>query len=234
MSKRNYIDSEEYEFWASTYKEEIAQNFNAYKSLHELLSEKEVRKIYYQKKEKEVEKIEFESVQKLVLLVKLREIGNAIDIFNRQTLVVLVTIIESMLEEFVFCVFCASPQKMYEYLHDGDEKNKGKIDLKEILESISQEDLLVSLARKAASRVMQGEFKNTVKKIKKITTGESFPKNLLDAMIALNIARNKIVHELSRAETPYDEVAKAFEIANKLLEYLKEISEQLGITVIDL
>ena len=125
---------------------------------------------------------------------------------------------------------------MRDYIQNGDEKSKGKIDLKEVIEWSSREYLLLSLARQAASKAMQGEFKNVIKRLKIVTVGKECPKDLkdlLDKIIALNKTRNKIVHELSNTEISFNDVTKAFEAALELLEYLRKIAKQLEIPVLD-
>jgi hypothetical protein len=228
------------EFWAETYREAIAANRNAYTALYEFFSDNEIREIFARKKKeamgkgktsqnKEYKLPDFE------LLFKLKGIGDALDTYNQQVLVVLATIIEGMLGEFFFCVFCVSPEKMYEYIQpNGEEKNKGKIDIKEVINSPSREDLLISLAELAASKATQGKFKTVIKRLKNITIGEKFSTELTDKIIELNEARNKIVHNLPTPKVTSDDVIKAFENVSDMLVYLEEIATTLGIPVMAL
>jgi len=124
---------------------------------------------------------------------------------------------------------------MYEYIQlSDDEKSKGKIDIKEIINSPSREELLLSLAEQAASKAMQGEFKSALKRLKKVTIGEEFSKELLDKIIALNETRNKIVHELSNVTVLFDDVEEGFKTAFGMVKYLENVAIQMEIPVMEI
>jgi hypothetical protein len=235
-----------YEFWAALFHFDIDENHTAYKALSELIADKEFLQSYFHKKDREFkeklsqdDKARFPedinaNLRAINLLTRMGGIEQARNIFNRQTLVVLATLIESMLDEFFLCVFCKNPEKMYEYIQASDEKIRGKVDIKEILNSRSREELLLSLAKQAASKAMQGEFKSAVKRLQKLTIGDKFSKDLSAKVIALNDARNKIVHELSNVEVSFDDVQKGFETAFELVEYLENIAAQMDIPVMEI
>lgn len=241
MAIKNNTEVPYYEFWGDLFHFTIDENLSAYKALYELISDTEFLKVYFLKKDQEFkDKISKDKlpdeldqgVRTLTILSKLKGIADATIIFNQQTLVVLATIIESMLDEFFLCVFCIFPEKMYEYVQlDEDGKIKGKIDIKEVIKSPSREDLLLSLAKQAASKATQGEFKSVIKRLKKVTVGEEFSKDLSEKIIKLNETRNKIVHELSNIEVSFDDVEKAFEAAFEMVEYLEKIAKQMGIPI---
>ena len=228
-----------YEFWADLFHFDIDESYSAYKSLSELISDRDFLESYFHKKDGEFKnRISKDNLpdeldnglRTLNILSKLKGIADATIIFNRQTLVVLVTIIESMLDEFFLCVFCVSPEKMYEYIHlDEEGKVKGKFDIKELINSPSREELLLSLAKQAASRATQGKFKIVIKRLKELTIGEEFSKDLSDKIIVLTETRNKIVHELNDIDVQFDDVKKAFETAFEMVEYLGKIAKQMGI-----
>ncbi len=243
---KNNTDVPFYDFDADGFDFAIDQNHDAYINLYELVSEMllsdgELLKFYILKKYKEREgkvakqdrpKIEEDFIQEFFILSKIQGISTAVTIFNRQTLVAIATIIESMLDEFFLCIFCSSPEKMYDYIQADDEgKVRGKIDIKEVINSPSRTELLLSLAKQASSKVMQGEFKSTVKRLKKLTIGEEFSKDLLEKISKLNKIRNEIVHELNNIEIVFDDVEKAFETAFELVEYLKQVAKRLEIPV---
>jgi hypothetical protein len=237
--KNNKNKAPYYEFCADLFHFDIDESYSAYKSLSELICDREFLESYFYKKDEEFKNSiskdnlpdELDNgLRTLNILSKLKGIADATIIFNRQTLVVLVTIIESMLDEFFVCVFCVAPEKMYEYIQlDEEGKVKGKIHIKELVNSPTREELLLSLAKQAASRAMQGKFKSVIKRLKKVTIGEEFSKDLLGKIITLNETRNKIVHELSDIEVSFDEVKKAFETAFEMVEYLEKIAKQMGI-----
>ncbi len=242
--KNDENDVPYYEFWADLFHFDIDENHHAYKALSELIYDKEFLESYFHKKDAEF-KEKFSQGEKanlpehinasfraINILSKIQGIEEAKNSFNRQTLVVLATIIESMFDEFFLCVFCKNPEKMYEYIQLGDdEKSKGKVDIKEILNSPSREELLLSLAKQAASKAMQGEFKSVVKRLKRLTIGEEFSKELLDKVILLNETRNKIVHELADIKVSFDDVEKGFDTAFELVEYLENVAIQMEIPV---
>ncbi len=244
MIMKNNTEVPFYEFWADTFHFTIDENRYAYTALYELISDSDFLKTYFLKKDEEFKgKIakdelpdEFKNnMRTLNILSKHKGIADAVITFNRQTLVVLVTIIESMIDEFFLCVFCSAPEKMYDYIQADEEgKIKGKIDIKEVINSPSRKELLLSLAKQAASKVVQGKFKSVIKRLKELTIGEEFSKDLSDKIIVLNETRNKIVHELNDIDVQFDDVKKAFETAFELVEYLEKVAKRLGIPVTEI
>ena len=238
-----------YEFWADDFHFEIDKNHLAYINLYDLvsdmlLSERELFSSYVLKKYKKIDrKVPKDNLPDnirkdmldIFVLSKVEAISEAAIIFNRQTLVTVATIIESMLDEFFLCIFCSSPVKMYEFIQaDDDGKFKGKIDIKEIINSPSRTELLLMLAKQAASKAMQGKRKSAIKRLKNLTIGDEFSKDLSDKIIQLDKTRNEIVHELSNNEVKFDDVKKAFETAFELVEYLEGVAKRLGIPVAEI
>src|SRR6266511_4196114 len=107
-----------YDFWAALFHFDIDENHTAYEALSELISDKEFLQSYFHKKDTEFkEKLSQDDKSKLPehintnlrainILSRMGGIEEAKNVFNRQTLVVLATLIESMLDEFFLCVFC--------------------------------------------------------------------------------------------------------------------------------
>lgn len=229
-----------YEFEAGDFSFLIDENRNSYLSLYDLISDTDLLTAYFQKKDAELEEISNDverkflniGVRSISFLIRLKGIQDATTIFNRQTLVVLATIIESLLNEFSLCLFCKFPERMYDYiLTDEEGKAKGKVDLKEIIGSPSREKLLLALASRAASKVMQGEFKSAVKRLEKLI-GKEFPTELLEPIIQISENRNKILHELNDdIEVTFDDITKAFDKTFELTEYLEKCAVEMNIPV---
>jgi hypothetical protein len=228
-----------YEFEAGDFSFQIDENRNSYLSLHDLISDTDLLTAYFQKKDAELEEVSTDVKRKFLnlgarsvsFLFRLKGIQDATIIFNRQTLVVLATIIESMLTEFSSCLFCKFPERMYDYiLLDEEGKTKGKVDIKEIIDSPSREQLLLTLASRAASKVMQGEFKFAVKRLEKVI-GKKFPTELSEPIIQISENRNKIVHELNDIEVTFDDITKAFDKTFELVEYLENCAIEMKIPV---
>jgi hypothetical protein len=232
------------EFDAGTFHFIIDEHRAAFRSLHKLASDSETISIHLQKKNKEKElrvannetlKLPDElevNLHVLSVLSSMYDIQNAMKIFNQQTIVVLVSIIESMLQEFFQCVFCKHPLRMYEYLYPkstGDAL-KGKIDLEELTQAPSREELIYSLASRASEVAMQGKFRSMLKILQQVTKNV-FQEEILEKITLLAEQRNRIVHELSTEEISIQDVEDGFATMFELVEKSEQAAIQLNMPV---
>jgi transcriptional regulator with PAS, ATPase and Fis domain len=146
---------------------------------------------------------------------------------RRQTLVVAVTYLELIIEEFLRAIFVAEPNRMYEYLNQSAEQ-KGKVDLKEVLAAESKESLLQSLALRSAKVAAQGKFKATMRNIRQIT-GQGIHPTLVEKLDGLITRRNELVHETHDLEVDWREASDALSAVWDLARWLGAIAETAGV-----
>ena len=147
--------------------------------------------------------------------------------FRRQVVVLAVTYVELITEDFLKCAFTHCPKSMYSYLNQMADQ-KGKIDLREVLDAESKEALLDSLALKSARIASQGKFRVLAKNIESITRGK-FQAGLVDEIEAIIERRNRLVHEDGGDTISPAEAVAALQSTIKLACDLARIALQCGI-----
>jgi hypothetical protein len=160
-------------------------------------------------------------------------VKDAYNSYKRQMIVLIVAYLEGLITDFLWCIFVAHPSRMYDYLADGTEKSsKGKIDLKDVIDSESKDVLIDRLATRAASNVMKGRFDATLNSLQKVTRLD-LNDPLRNALCALNEQRNRIVHEASPEIVASQQVRKNLEYLEKMLVYLGQAALSNQVEVID-
>jgi len=163
----------------------------------------------------------------------LEGIRDAHNVYKRQMIVLIATYIENILIDFMECTFTAHPSRMYEYLNDGIERHlKGKVDLKEILESGSIETLVERLASRSASIATGGKFCTALNNLERITKSKLESKLTKDLLTLVEL-RNRIVHEASQDIVTYEQVRDGFEHITALLKALGNIATSSDIPIHD-
>ena len=144
-------------------------------------------------------------------------IMTSLDTLSSQMVVVAVSLIEAMIQEYCVCVFAQHPQRMHEYLEAGGKK--GMVQLGILTESSSRDEAILLLSRKCADRVLEGKFEACLKRVSNISKREIDP-NLIQLLLKLALARNRIVHESSGPVIKSTDVQTAFDTMRDLLEWL--------------
>lgn len=127
--------------------------------------------------------------------------------YRRQTVVVAATYKEIIIEDFLLAAFSAKPASMYEYVNQATDQ-KGKVDLKDVLEAGSKEALLYLLASRSAKQLGQASTTVLVKSVKRIT-GHPLDPALVERLEQLTLLRNRLVHEAVEFEIQKDEAKEA-------------------------
>lgn len=127
--------------------------------------------------------------------------------YRRQTLVVVVTYLELIIEDFLQVAFSHNPNAMYEYLSHLAEQ-RGKVDLRDVLEAPSKEILLETLALRSARLVGQRRFDDAAKTITRVT-GRRIGMELIRQLDSLIGRRNRLVHESMEVEVSAEEADNA-------------------------
>jgi protein tyrosine phosphatase (PTP) superfamily phosphohydrolase (DUF442 family) len=108
---------------------------------------------------------------------------------------------------------------------------KGKIDLKEVLDAESKEALLDSLALKSARIASQGRFRVLAKNLEAITR-RKFQAGLVDEIDAIIVRRNRLVHEDSGDAVSSAEAVAGLQSTIWLASDLSRIAIECGIPAI--
>ena len=144
--------------------------------------------------------------------------------------VVTATYIELILKDFLRVVFCKFPERMHNYLDEGNGY-KGLVSLKLIKKASSLSELLYDLAEQAASNALKGRFKTQLNNLARIIPEQEITQNLQNELIGIVEKRNRIVHEVSQEQLTADEVRQAFDTCAELLTSLANIAVQCGISL---
>lgn len=161
-----------------------------------------------------------------------QEIAKANLVLSRQMIVLLVTYLEMIINDFFISLFSTHPERMYSYLtpKDADNSHKGKVDLKEILLASSKEEIIQSLVERAASNATQGKFNAIIKTIEREAKVTIEPATVSE-LISLVELRNCIVHEASVENVTVLQVKTSAELIKNYLDLLGNIAENNGIAV---
>lgn len=223
--------------------EALDNNHGAYVSLYNLLLDREAINTHLQNVDSEIHKnAEKDELQKLFLnfadkkdrnlIVSFRSINIAqsFQVISCQMIVVIVTILDGLLADFIKCIFLKFPERMYDYIST-DPVFKGKVDLKVIIQATSKRELIYTLADSASQNATLGKFTTTKNNLLKLT------KNKIDATMMTKISkiveqRNRIVHESEQEEITYDQVVMAFSVAMAFVAELERVGKELGVPVI--
>jgi hypothetical protein len=145
-------------------------------------------------------------------------------IYMRQMIVLITAYVEGMLVEFSNCLFIRHPMRMYAYLASGqDVGQKGKVDLRELVDAASKEELLHRLAKRAAKALNEGSFDKALKKLQELADFRLEPA-LVDRLKGIVEQRNRIIHEVLEEDVTKDRVVVGFEVFEQLLSSLYDMA----------
>jgi len=148
--------------------------------------------------------------------------------FRRQVVVIAVTYVELMTEDFLKCVFTHRPKSMYNYLNQLADQ-KGKIGLREVLDAESKEVLLENLVLRSVQIASQGKkFLVLARNIESLTR-RKFQAELVSRIEAIIERRNRLVHENDGDEVSAPEAHAALRAACDLAIDLGRIAMECGI-----
>jgi hypothetical protein len=190
------------ELYADLFNTIVEEHMGAFESLHKLLVDEDAIAFHLDKETKDVKQGSGKfNMKKAIELWDKAMLSHAIAIYAQQTIVIMVSIAESLIQTFFECVFCRYPERMYDYISSKNIDNslKGKIDLRGVLQYPTREELILSLASRAGEIAMQGKFQSSINNFKTVTKGK-FDEEILSKLIPLVEQRNRIIHELSREE----------------------------------
>ncbi len=153
--------------------------------------------------------------------------------YSNMMIVTLSSYIEAILQEFFESLFFCQPVKMYEYLSNlSNDKSKGNVDLETILSAKDMDELICSLAERAATNANKGKFLSIIKRLEKLTN-HKFDENVINELNNLVHRRNKIVHENSSFDIKQKTIKNAVENVFSLLKELGIICNNNSIPFYD-
>ena len=228
------------QFYAVDFFNMVEEHKGAFESLCNLLFDEKTIAFHLDKENKKVipeKEVDQESgnfnIKKALELWDRAMLWQAIETYGQQTIVIMVSIAESLIQTFFECVFCRYPERMYDYVSSKfvDSTLKGKIDLREVLQNSTREELIFSLASRAGEIAMQGKFQSSINNLKAVTKGK-FNEAILKKLIPLVEQRNRIIHELSREDITYNYIMDLFEVVSELVKESEKAAIKLDIPVI--
>ncbi len=157
-------------------------------------------------------------------------ITSAASVYRRQMIVAVITLIESMMVDYAQAIFASFPVRMHEFLCESEKTPKGTVDLQEIIGAKTKKALISNLAKRASVTLMRGKFTSGLKAIERISKLK-IDEDLFKQLTDLAEIRNRIVHERIKDEISREEVAAAFNIASKLLEFMESSARSNGLQV---
>jgi uncharacterized protein YutE (UPF0331/DUF86 family) len=159
--------------------------------------------------------------------VNLQEAGQ---FYNRQMVVVTATYIELILRDFLRVAFSKFPERMHNYLDEGNG-SRGLVSLKLITKAPSLNELLFDLSEQAASNALKGRFKTQLNNLARIIPEQEITQKLQSELISIVEKRNRIVHEASQEQISIDEVRQTLDTCLELLTSLANIAVKCDISL---
>jgi hypothetical protein len=150
--------------------------------------------------------------------------------YNRQMVVIVATYIELILKDFLQVGFCKFPERMHNYLDDGNGY-KGLVSLKLITKVTSLPELIFDLSEQAASNALKGRFKAQLNNLAKIIPEQEISQRLHGQLIDIVEKRNRIVHEASQEQISDDNVREVLDTCFELLTSLADIAVKCDISL---
>ncbi len=155
-------------------------------------------------------------------------VPEAINTYSRQMIVVAASYLENIISNFFAALFYKYPNRMYDFVGKNDNESKGKVDLHDVLNANSKDEMLVSLAKQAASNAVQGKNKIVINRLDNLCDKNLDP-ILLKRVAEVFEQRNQILHELSESEVKPKDVQVVFELVELFLHDLMKTANKLGL-----
>jgi hypothetical protein len=118
------------------------------------------------------------------------------EIFIGQMIVLLVTYLELMISEYLEVLFAKHPMRMHEFLISNRQglTLNGKVDLQEIINAESKDEIIDNLSKVAAMNATFGKFEVTLARLERLSNSK-IRETQRENLLFLVEYRNKIVHE---------------------------------------
>jgi len=173
-----------------------------------------------------------EKFRRLIINNITEGVTEALDTLSRQMLVVSVSFIEGIIDEFFQCLFHKHPGRMHDFLSWNQESPKGWIPIKVLLESADKDKAIDALVRISCDTVTSGEIGKIIKRIERLGKTE-ICSDLKLKLAELFKVRNLIVHERYEPDLNKKHILYNFEIVEDLLRSLSVVLIENNVRVND-
>ena len=173
-----------------------------------------------------------EEAKKFFVTKTVNSIEKSLLIFSNQLIVLFVSIVDSMLEEFMKYMFINSTKSFFNILNTKEYESISKIHLMDVYNSESREELLENHSEIIAKKILTGKMNEVFKRIEKIT-GYIIPTENKNEIIDLYDLRNKIVHELEQSYVSTEQIKKYHDACDTLRIETGKILKSMNISYDD-
>lgn len=162
----------------------------------------------------------------------IQNIEQALSIFSDQLIVLFVSIMDSMLIDFISCIFLNSTKSFFNVLNKEEYKDISRIHLIDIYNSTSKDELLAGHSEKISKRFLSGPMKEVFKRIEKLSDYRILDEKK-NNIIELYDLRNRIVHELKQSNISVDRINFYYEVCNSFVDETGKILTKMKISFDD-
>ncbi|APB70288.1 hypothetical protein PPYC1_07965 [Paenibacillus polymyxa] len=154
-------------------------------------------------------------------------------IFANQMVAFYCTLLDSIIEEFFFCIFAKYPEKLKIFVNEEESfRTMLGFSLNDFLKYESKEEYVYQLSKKASKICNNGNIKKVFKRIERLISLD-YSEIKLDAINELYTTRNKIIHENIFYKLDIDDLNKFNDGVDSLLYELRDALKKLDIEVKD-
>ena len=152
-------------------------------------------------------------------LIRNGRLENAIRIYSRQTIVIVVTLFEIMLFELFRCLFCNRPERLQDFI---------SVEPNETILEGNIKELAANAAKKASQTSYRKELEPLIKKIEHTFECKTDKKIMKKVFPYIKI-RNRIVHEGSDEKLTPKIVIEGFNTIMEILHHFEQIAKTTNI-----
>lgn len=158
-------------------------------------------------------------IKNKLLEITFDALDDSLEHFAALTIVSMCTTYETASRDFAIAMFSKYPAYMHDYL--SNDKSKGQVDIKEIIEAGEYEQLIENLAKKSSTIITKGKYGVILKRLSTLAKYEK-DENLIDSLNEIQTKRNLIVHVKKKLSIDSNEVGHTYDIfANSIKFYCK-------------
>ena len=180
--------------------------------------------------DQDVEKKEGDSKEYVELISS--SMKSAMQLMNNQMIVYMSTIVETALNDYFKCIFIKNPNLVIGLDRYFTEKCDLRISYSDFLKYESKEAYIIEVSKRAAKLCNSGKIEKIIKRIFDMFKLK-FPEECSEAIKAITLNRNKIVHENTHLDISIAELHSLSDGLEKFLELLAKNVKEMDIMVKD-
>jgi len=213
--------------------------FSAYKYLEEFVSDKQAISVHCNS----IKYVHLDAnnnlsydvsgnIKKIFNQSRVSSIQDAFKIYSNQVLVVFTSITDSMINEFMLCLFLHNQKMFYQYLNNKDYEYLRKIDIKDIETLTDTKDIMRYQGIRIAKALNSGSIDKVFKRIEYICK-INIDLSLKKSISSLYDRRNRIVHEIEDYEFNSKDIFNYYDNCDELRIILGKILHDNGAEIFD-